>query len=114
VRFKEVREEEMAKYLFIYHGGNPEKPETDPKKIEKTMAVWMKWFGDLGKAVVDPGAPTKAEKLVSRSGLKDIPNPLAGYSIIQADNLDAAIKFARSHPDVSAGMEIAIYEVLPI
>ena len=106
-----AEEERMTKYLFVYYGG---KPETDPKKMEKVMAVWMKWFGDLGKAVVDPGAPTKPEKLVSRGGLKSVANPLAGYSIIQADSLDAAIGLAKSHPDVSAGMEIAIYQILPM
>jgi hypothetical protein len=103
------RRKEMAKYLFVYYGG---KPETDPKKMEQVMAVWMKWFGDLGKAVVDAGAPTKPEKLVTRGGVKDVANPLAGYSIIQADNLDGAIKLAKSHPDVSAGMEIAVYQLL--
>ena len=37
----------MGKYLLVYYGGEM---ETDPKLVEKTMATWMKWFGDLGKA----------------------------------------------------------------
>jgi hypothetical protein len=102
----------MEKYLFVYHGGNP---ETDPKKMEKVMEVWTKWFGNLGKAVVDPGAPTQPKKLVSGGVVKDVgSNPVAGYSILQADNLDAAIRYANSHPDMSSGLQIAIYKIMPM
>jgi hypothetical protein len=102
----------MAKYLFVYYGG---KMVTDPKEREKMMAGWMKWFGDMGKAVVDAGAPTQAAKTVSSKGVKDIgANPVGGYSVIQADNLDAAIAFAKKCPIVAEGGDVAIYTIMPM
>jgi hypothetical protein len=102
----------MAKYLFVYYDG---KTETDPKKVEKVMADWMKWFGSLGKALVDGGAPTKPEKIVNANGVKSVGgNPVTGYSILQADNLEAAIAMAKTCPIMGAGGDTAIYTVLPM
>ena len=102
----------MAKYLLVYYGG---KMETDPKMVEKSMAKWMKWFGDLGKAVVDGGAPTQAGKIVSKSGVKSVGGkPVAGYSILEAKSLDAAIAMANSHPDIAEGLKVAVYPLMPM
>lgn len=102
----------MAKYLFLYHGV---KMATDPKMREKQMADWMKWVGVLGKALVDGGAPVRPEKLVNTGGVADIEaNPAIGYSILEADSLDGAIKLAKGCPTLSGGGQVAIYSVMPM
>jgi hypothetical protein len=100
----------MEKFLFVYYGG---KMETDPKKQKESMDAWMKWFQGMGKAVVDAGNPTMAKKILSKSGAKDITSdPITGYSIIQADNIDAAMKLAKTSPQLSAGGQIAVYSIM--
>ena len=99
----------MAKYLLVYYGG---KMETDPKLAEKTMATWMKWFADLGQAVVDAGAPTQPGKIVSKNGVKSAgAKPVGGYSILQAESLNAAIKLAKGCPVLAVG---GLVEVSPL
>ena len=44
----------MGKYVLAYQGGSM--AET-PEEQEKVMAAWGGWFGSLGAAVVDGGAP---------------------------------------------------------
>ena len=101
----------MGKYLLVYYGG---KMETDPKLAEKTMAIWMKWFGDLGKAVVDAGAPTQVGKVVGKSGVKSAgAKPVTGYSILQAKSLDAAVALAKGCPVIANGGQVAVYPVMP-
>jgi hypothetical protein len=101
----------MAKFLVVYYGG---KMETDPKKVEKSMAVWTKWFKDLGKAVVDMGAATQPGKSVSGAGVKAITGkPITGYTVIQADNLDAAAALVKTSPIVAEGGEMGIYTIMP-
>ena len=39
----------MAKYLFVYHGG--ENPETD-EEIAQVMDEWGQWFGGMGIIVL--------------------------------------------------------------
>jgi hypothetical protein len=93
-----VVEDKMAKFLLVYYGGQVE-ANADPKMVEQTMAVWMKWFADLGKAVVDMGAPTQLGKLVTKSGVKSVgAKPVAGYTILQANSLDAAIAWQKAIP----------------
>ncbi len=100
----------MANYLLVYYGG---KMETDPKKAQASMAVWMKWFKDLGQAVVDMGAPTKPGKTVGKTVKTGVPgDPVTGYTIIKADNLDAAVTLAKTSPQITAGGQIAVYEIL--
>ncbi len=102
----------MANYLFVYYGGMM---ATTPAEQKKSMDAWMGWFGKLGKAVIDAGAPTKPGKIVSKSGAKAVSaNPVTGYSIIKADNLDAAVVMAKGCPSIPDGGQVAVYELLPM
>jgi hypothetical protein len=101
--------ENMAKFLYIYYGGNM---ETDPKKQKESMDAWMKWFKDLGKAVVDAGNPTMPGKMLAKTGSKSISgDPITGYSIVTAENLEAALKMAKGSPQLTAGGQIAVYSI---
>ncbi len=103
----------MPNYLFVYYGGMAATPT--PEQQKKTMDVWMGWFGKLGKAVVEIGAPTKPGKTVSKAGARATgKDGVAGYSIIKANNLGAAVNLAKSHPDIREGMKIAVYEITPM
>jgi hypothetical protein len=100
----------MAKFLLVYYGG---KMEQDPKSAEKAMKAWVKWFTDMGKAVVDQGNPTSPGKMIGESGVKTIgTKPVTGYSIIQADSLDKAVELAKKSPQIGSGGEIAVYNVM--
>ncbi len=63
------------------------------------------WVGNLGKALVNPGVPLKRAKTVSSGGVSDnnISNRLTGYSVVQADNMDAAIEMAKRCPHLEHG-----------
>jgi hypothetical protein len=102
----------MAKYLLVYYGG---RMETDPKMVEKSMATWMKWFGELGQAVVDGGAPTQPGKIVSKSGVKSAgAKPVSGYTILQAKSLNAATALAKGCPVIAEGGQVAVYPLMPM
>jgi hypothetical protein len=103
----------MEKYLLVYYGG---KMAATPAEQKKSMEIWTKWFKSLGKAVVDMGAPTMAGKEVSSSGEKKIAaaNPITGYTILQAEDMDAALKMAKSSPQMADGGKIAVYSMLPM
>ena len=97
----------MPKFVFAYHGGK--KPES-PEEGAQVMAAWSAWFEKLGGAVVDPGNPVSISKTVSAAGVADNggANPLSGYSIVNADNIEAAIEMAKGCPILDAGsVEVA-------
>lgn len=99
----------MTQFIFAYHGGKS--PET-PEEGEKIMAAWGAWFEGLGQAIVQPGAPLGMSKTVSGSGVVDDggANPVSGYSVVNAANMDAAVAMAKGCPmvvDSSGSVEVA-------
>lgn len=101
----------MANYVFAYHGGKmPETPEEGAKMMEQ----WQAWYGNLGSALVDGGAPVGMSKTVSSSGIADDggANPLSGYTIVKADSIDAACEMARGCPMLSSGGSVEVAEAM--
>ncbi len=92
----------MPEFVFAYHGGG--KPET-PEDGAKAMAAWTAWFGNLGAAVVDGGKPVGQSHTVSAKGVTSNggANPISGYSIVRAKDLDAAVEMAKGCPLVADG-----------
>jgi len=97
----------MSDFMFAYHGGKaPSSPEEGAKHMEK----WKTWVADLGDAMVNPGTPLGMSKTVSAQGVTDDggSNPLMGYSIVSADNMDAALEIAKTCPFIEMGtIEVA-------
>jgi len=99
----------MPKFLMVFHGG---KAPSSPEEGEKVMAEWMAWYGGMGDAIVDPGNPVGQSHTVSQSGAvaDGGPNPVSGYSIINAADIEAAKAMAAGCPmvkDGSGNVEVA-------
>jgi len=99
----------MAKFLLAYHGGGM--PET-PEEGAKAMAAWEAWYGKLGTAIVDGGAPVGQSHTISAEGHVENggANPISGYTIIEADGYEAACAHAAGNPmvvDGSGSVEVA-------
>lgn len=99
----------MPEFLFAYHGGKT--PESDEEGA-KVMAAWSNWFEEMGKSVVNPGNPVGMSKTVMAQGVEDTggANPVSGYSVVSADDIDTAIDMAKGCPmvkDGSGSIEVA-------
>lgn len=92
----------MTKYIYVYHGGTA---PSSPEESQKVMAEWMAWFGEMGDAVVDGGNPLGMSKTVSAGGVADDggANPASGYTIVNANDMDAAVAMAKGCPMVKSG-----------
>lgn len=105
----------MPKYILGFHGGG-EMP-TDPQEAEKSMTAWVSWYQSLGSAVSDMGNPAGASKTVAATGHVSEgggANPLTGYSIIEANDLDDAVKLAKGCPIYANGGSVEVAELLPM
>lgn len=97
----------MAKFVFAYHGnGMPDTPEEG----EKLMAAWGAWMGGMGDALVNGGAAVGLSKTVSQSGVEDNggANPISGYSVVEAADIDAAIEMAKGCPILQSGGSVEV------
>lgn len=100
----------MAKYLFVYHGG--ENPETE-QEVAEVLDAWGTWLGSMGAAVIDGGNPVGKSTTVNPDGTNTDnggANPVSGYSLIEASNLDDAIAKAKGCPILQANGSIELAE----
>jgi hypothetical protein len=102
----------MSKFVFAYHGGGmPESPEEG----ERVMAAWGAWFETLGAAIVDGGNPTGDSRTVGSDGSVSQgggANPLSGYTVIEADDIDAAVAHAKGCPILDGGGSVEVAEAI--
>lgn len=101
----------MTNYLLLYSGGK--RPETEAEQ-KAVLQAWTAWFGQLGQALVDGGNPTTpmAKTIASDGTVSDGAMGMmpSGYSIIQADSLNAAVKLAKGCPVLQGGGKVSVYE----
>jgi hypothetical protein len=101
----------MANYLLAYHGGGG-MADSDEER-GRIMAAWGQWFQQLGPALVDGGKPVGRSVTVDAGGSVSEgggANPVSGYSVIQADTLEAATALARGCPVLLGGGTIEVAE----
>ncbi len=104
----------MAKFLFSYHGGGM--PESEEEQAEH-MAAWGEWMGANASAFTDMGAPVGAVRTVGPDGVVDGggANPVNGYGIIEADDIDAACAIAKGCPVVTlSGGSVEVGETFEV
>jgi len=102
----------MPKYILGYHGTGA---GLSKEEEERVNAAWGEWFRAMGPAVLDIGNPIgmsrtiNANRSVSEGGGV---NPMTGYSLIEAPDLDAAVELAKGCPIFASGGSIQVGEAI--
>ena len=101
----------MATFLFAFHGGASAQDEEDSARL---IAAWADWMTGLGTALQDPGNPARESRTVHADGSiidGGGPNPVTGYTIVDAPDFDEAIALTAGCPIFDAGGSIEILEM---
>ena len=96
----------MKKFVFLYNS----EPNAVPN--DSDMDVWMVWFTAISKSIVEMGNPFTDGTLVSAGQASTIPedkNPISGYTVIKAQDMDEAIAIAKTCPGQSG---LQVYEAI--
>jgi YCII-related domain len=85
----------MPRFVFAYR--HPEGYSPSPENA----SAWMAWFEGMGDHLVNLGQPAVACATLGNcdSGRTE----LGGYSVIEADDLDAATAIAKGCPHLGRG-----------
>jgi len=96
----------MKKFVFLYNSNPNEVPS------DSVMDVWMLWFDSIKESIIDMGNPLMDGTLVSSDRASTIPedkNPISGYTVIRAKDMDGAIAIAKTCPGQSG---LQVYEAM--
>jgi hypothetical protein len=106
----------MAKYLFVYRGGNDAEAQMAPEQMQQVMQKWGAWIGEAMQKgwMVDPGDGLLPEGRVVRGKVvKDGPfveskEIVGGYSVVEAPTIDAAAELAKGCPALLYGGAVEV------
>jgi hypothetical protein len=101
----------MPNYLLAYHGGSmPEGEEAQAASLE----AWNEWMDAVGDQLLDGGNPAGASRTVSSDGQvsETEGDRVTGYSIIEAEDIDAAVEIARGCPILADGGSVEVAELV--
>jgi len=106
----------MAKFLFVYRGKPDAHAKLTPDEMQQQMEKWRLWITEAMKKgwMLDPGDALNEEgKVVTAKVVTDGPfveskEVLGGYSIVQADTIDAAAQLAKGCPGVTFGGSVEV------
>ena len=86
-----------------------------PEQARAGMNAWMDWAGNNSRALVDLGSPLDGATKVTPESTGFSKGTVTGYSIFQAQSLDALVKSLKNHPHfLMKGNSIEVFEVLPM
>jgi hypothetical protein len=107
----------MKKFILLYKGPATPMEQMSEEQSQKIMAGWQAWMQKLGDALVDMGQPMVNGSVVVDDGSSGNPSDFTGYSLVQADTMDEALKLVDGHPflsDKSGKFSIEVFELKPL
>jgi YCII-related domain len=107
----------MSKFAFLYHGPATPPDAFTPEQSREMMRAWEEWMKRAGSALVDGGAPFGARTAVTDDGSTSSTTDQNGYSIVEAEDLEAAKALTKDHPFLTEGkgrFRIEIFELMPM
>jgi hypothetical protein len=112
----------MKNFLILYKAPVDAMAQTasaTPEEQAKGMEAWMIWAKKCGERLKDMGLPlTNAQQISPGNKVAKSNSLIVGYSILEAENMDAALKLLEGHPHIAgwspeAGIEIHESMLLP-
>jgi len=109
----------MKKYIVLYTTpieASRQMAEPSPEEQAKGMELWMQWAQKCGNKLVDLGSPLTGGQQLSPGGSTTSNLNIAGYSVLQAENMQEAKALLKGHPHLgwNAACTIEVYETMPI
>jgi YCII-related domain len=92
----------MAEFLFTYRAPTEYTPGAD------TKSAWHAWFASMGDNLADVGNPVFESRTLGDCASNTM---LGGYSIVTADDLEAAVALANGCPFLASGGGVEVGEL---
>ena len=93
-----------------------ETSNASPEEQAKGMEAWMTWAKKCGNKLVDLGSPLNNGQSLTPAGSSASTKNVAGYSVLQAENMEEAKALLKGHPHLAwnAACSIEVHETMAI
>jgi hypothetical protein len=108
----------MTKFFVLYNSpvsAAEMMANATPEEMKAGMDAWTAWGQRNGDSLVDFGLPLGSSLHIEAGSASPGSSQASGYSIVQAESLDAAEKMLEDHPHLQTpGASIDVLECLPM
>ena len=109
----------MKKFLVVYHatsGAMEQMATLTPAQQKAGMDEWMSWAKEVGSALVDLGSPLGNGMSLASKGAVASAKEVAGYSVMQAESMNAVLGLLKRHPHfrMPGQCSIEVHEALAL
>jgi hypothetical protein len=107
----------MSKFIYLYRGPATPMEDFTPEQGAEVTAAWNTWMEASGSGIVEFGNPFGARTAIADDGSRRDAGDLNGYTIVEADSLDAAVALTEKHPFLTEGkgrFAVEVYELAPM
>ncbi len=108
----------MKKFLLLYTAPTEVREQMQkatPEEMKEGMQPWMDWFAKVGDAMVDKGMPLSNAMTVTKEGEMPGNVEFVGYTVVSAQDMDAALAIAKSSPHLDReGATVEVHEMMPM
>lgn len=107
----------MAKFLFVYRNSTESYASMSPEEMQQMLQKWQTWITesirqgwmlDAGDGLKKEGRVVNAKKVVSDGPFIEVKELVGGFSIVQADTLNAAAEHAKGCPIFQRGGSVEV------
>ena len=101
----------MPQYVIVYLGGDQ---PSSPEEGKQHFAKYQEWLSALGDSAVSPANPFKDTSTVNSDGTVTTGSTtsMSGYTIIEADSMEAALEIAKACPFLDIGGSLEVSELM--
>ncbi len=107
----------MARFLFVYRNTSDSYNTLSPEEMQQMLQKWNAWITeglrqgwmlDAGDGLKREGRVVNAKKVVTDGPFIEAKEIVGGFSLVQADSLDAAAELARGCPIFLRGGSVEV------
>jgi hypothetical protein len=107
----------VAKFLFLYRNSSESYGSMSPEEMQQMLQKWSAWITEglrqgwmleAGDGLKKEGRVVNAKKLVTDGPFIEVKEIVGGYSMVQADTVDAAAELAKGCPIFLRGGSVEV------
>jgi hypothetical protein len=107
----------VAKFLFVYRNSSESYGTLSPEEMQQMLQKWQAWISeglrqgwmlDAGDGLKQEGRVVNGKKVVSDGPFIEVKEIVGGFSIVQAETLDAAAELAKGCPIFLRGGSVEV------
>ena len=110
----------MQEFMMLFRNEKNDNPPPSPEAMQAMVKTWQDWIGGIaaqGKFVATNalslnGKTVKGSTVISDGPYAEVKEIVGGYIVVNAEDIDDAVKLSEGCPTLATGGTVEVREVM--